>query len=189
MYIDGWWTPVSGSIAGLSWAVYFALIYRERSQRRNPVSLWAITIWIVAITAATAVWPAAQVLSGHATWEESALWKCNAGYAITALWTAFLILLARNPRGQWTRRIAAVLAVAGLLPGLLAGYALLRYAASPWERTFAQGWRAYPWTAFWQLALAPAINIFYDACIVLFPFAVWKENSSMARDRIARSQK
>lgn len=97
-----------------------------------------------------------------------------------ALWICLVILLAHDPKGQRTRRIAAVLAGVALLAGLFDIYALVRNASLPWERTLAQAWRTYPVTVFWELALAPAIGVFRNVCTVLFPFAVWKEIGPLA---------
>jgi hypothetical protein len=180
------WTMTLSSTVLLSWAAYLAFLYRERSQRKNPVSLWAITLWTTAITAVAAVSSAIQFLMGmaatrearalaHITLPSSTYWWQAVGYAITALWITLLVLLAHDPKGQRTRRVAAVLACLVLLTGLLGVYAVVRNVAHSWDRTVAQLWYVYPLTAIWQLALGPSIRIFLDVCTVLFPLAVWKE--------------
>lgn len=185
-YFNGWWFLIFSSTLHLSWAAYFAFIYRERSQRKNPVSLWTITLWTAVMTTAAAVSSAVQFLifmaanhesfsTGHATWSRSIFWSQGISYTAMALWIALIVLLAHDPKGQRTRRVAAVLAGVALLAGLIDVYALVRNTARPWEHTLAQAWRTYPLTVLWQLALAPAIGIFRDVCTVLFPFAVWKE--------------
>jgi hypothetical protein len=173
-------------LISLSWAAYFAFIYRERSLRRNPVSLWAITLWTAAITVATAVSSAVQFLlfvtahragfaTGHTAWARSTPWRLSVSYTTMALWIALIVLLAHDPRGQRTRRIAAALATVMLLTGLFDSYRLVCNEAQWWEQTLAHVWRTYPLTALWEQALAPAINVFRNVCTVLFTFAVWKE--------------
>jgi hypothetical protein len=173
-----------GLVMSLSWAVYFAFIYRSRSQRQNPVSLWAVTLWTAAITVAAAVSSAVQFLTttrseafatGHATWARSALWSLGLNYATMVLWIALIILLAHDPRAQRTRWIAVALAAVALLSTCLEAYRLVQNEARVWERVFARSWRIYPLTALFLLVLAPAIGVFRNVCSVLFPFAVWKE--------------
>jgi len=180
-------------LMSLSWGAYFAFIYRERSQRQNPVSLWAITLWTAIITAATAVFGAVQFLlivaanreafaTGRTTWDRSALWSLGFSYTTAALWIALVVLLAHDPRGQRTRRVAAVLVVVALLTTCLDSYRLVHDEGRVWERVFARSWRIYPLTALLILVLNPAISVFRTVCTVLFPFAVWREIGPRAPD-------
>ena len=182
----GWWYLIFDPIETLAWAAYFAFVYRERTQRQNPVSLWTITFWTAAVTAANAVSSAVQFLlfmtahragfaTSHAAWARSTPWRLSVSYSTMALWIALIVLLAHDPRGQRARRIAAALAAAMLLTGLFHSYRLVCNEAQWWEQTFAQVWRTYPLTTLWEVALAPAISVFRSVCTVLFPLAVWKE--------------
>jgi hypothetical protein len=177
---------IVGLLMNLSWTAYFAVFYRERSQRRNPCSLWAISLWTAAITAASAVASAIQFLlfvaanregfaTGHAIWARSPLLSFGPIYINMALWIALIVLLVHDPRGQRTRRVAAVLAAVALLGGLLEAYDLVLREAHNWAQMFARSWRIYPFTALSLLVLAPSLSIFHSVCMVLFPFAVWKE--------------
>ena len=181
---NGWWFLILGPTLHLSWAAYFAFIYRERAQRKNPVSLWAISVWTAIITTAAALGAAIQFLTtahseafaaGHATWAKFTFWSLGFSYTTMALWIALIVLLAHDPRGQRARWIAAALAAIALLTTCLDSYRLVQNEARVWERLFARSWRIYPLTAFFLLVLAPAISVFRTVCTVLFPFAVWQE--------------
>ncbi len=186
LLFSGWWSVIFGSLVTLSWAAYFACIYRERSHRRNPVSLWAITLWTAAVMTMAAVSSAVQswlymaanreaLATGMTTWARSVSWRFGTSYTTSALWITLVVFLAHDPRGQRTRWIAALLSAVALLTGGFDSYRLVLGEVQWWEQVFFRSWRAYPLTALWTLALAPSMIVFGHVCTVLFPCAVWKE--------------
>ncbi len=186
LIFSGWWLLLFGSLVTLSWAAYFAVVFREKSHLRNPISLWAITLWTTSVLSLSAVSSAVQFLlyvaanrgafaAGTMVWAVSVSWRLGLSYTTLALWINLMVLLAHDPRAQRTRWIAASLALLGLLTGGFDSYRLALGEVEWWEQTFARAWRTYPWTTLWQLVLTPAMHFYGYVCAVLFPFAVWHE--------------
>jgi hypothetical protein len=175
-----WWSLIFGTLTGVTWAAYCWLLYRERSQRSTPVSLWAMTLWTAAIATAAPVAAAIQfrvmAASGAAGWTGLPVnSQIVLYYASTALWIALIVLLADDPRGRWTRRVALVLAAVTLLNGSYGSFLMVNSYFRTWNTSVVQAWSHDPLYAFYSTVISPSLGTFHRVCAVLFPYAVWRE--------------
>jgi hypothetical protein len=189
----GWWQVIFSLMVYLVWIAYFTIVYRDQSQRPNPMSIWTASLYLALIVVATSVWiaissrmlvaanPPSVSNPFQAGLAPSLMWRMllrdlrmGLQFVNMALWIAVVLLFAHDPKGLRTRRFAAALALFELASGLFVAYAVISWQITQWEGLLAG--RIYPTlrVSLWDLSSAPALSLFHATCMVLFPYALWR---------------
>ena len=156
-------------VPSLVWSAFFFILYRERNGLAVTLSVRAAT-WITLFLGI-----GLQVVFVLIPAEMATLFLTPLGiirridsWFLRLGWVCFLVLFARMPAEQWTRRMALLLAI------LSAPYAL-----STAYDTFNNGigflFEDMPRQALWRALVTPMVRTIYWLSQVMFLWTAWRE--------------